>query len=310
MKLETALRKYKAQLTVNEGKAARTIQGYSHDLSEYVQWMQKQGITDSEDITAVLIERFLHEQEMVKKASSCSRMAASIRSFHQFLSFLYDENDPSQNIQVHASKNHLPVYATQEEVNRIMETFDDHVPLQLLEHAVLEMIYSCGLRVSEAVNLTLYRVDLDTGILRVLGKGNKERIVPIAHGSIPILRNYLATVRPLFVKDRADWFFLMPNGKKIHTEYVEALMRRKCEELDIHKHLTPHKLRHSYATHLLANGADLRAIQEMLGHSDISTTQIYTHVADQQMLKEYEQFHPGEGEKPLDLNLGDDKKKK
>lgn len=299
MKIEEALRRYQTEITVNEGKSPRTIKAYMQDLKEYSSFLAQRGITDTEDIRYEEIEAFMRREKRSKASSSAARMTASIRSFHQYIEFMFEETDPSLNLEVHRGVKSLPVYATVEEINRLMESFDDSDPAQMLGHAVLEMIYACGLRVSEAVTLTTNRVNLETGFVRVLGKGNKERIVPIAHGSIAVLKRYRDLVRPVYLKKKTNLFFINRFGRKVTRESVEKLLREKCEELGFRKHLTPHKLRHSYATHLLQGGADLRSIQEMLGHSDISTTEIYTHVADRALFENYDRFHPEQDDRGL-----------
>lgn len=297
MKLNDALKRYLTELTVNEGKSPRTVQSYESDLKQYLSFLEEEGIKDTKKISGELVEGFIIEQSMSKKGTSLSRMAASIRSFHQFLNYLYDEDDPSLNLEVHRGVKSLPVFATVNQIERLMGSFDDSDPEQLFQHALLEMIYCCGMRVSEATSITVNRVDLDSGFVRILGKGNKERIVPIPRGSIPLLEKYLHFVRSVYLKKNTNLFFINRFGRKVTREYVEKLLRDKCLELDFHEHITPHKLRHSYATHLLQGGADLRAIQEMLGHSDIKTTEIYTHVANRQMFDAYAKFHPGGNDK-------------
>ena len=293
MKLTDALKRYLTELTVNEGKSVRTVKSYESDLKQYISFLEAEGIKDTKKISGELVEGFIIEQSLSKKGTSLSRMAASIRSFHQYLSYLYDEKDPSLNIEVHRGVKSLPVFASVDEINALMASFDDSNPEQLFQHALLELIYSCGMRVSEATSITVNRVDLETGMVRILGKGNKERIVPIPRGSIPVLERYLHLVRPVYLKKNTNLFFLNRFGRKVTRESVEKLLREKCAELGFQEHITPHKLRHSYATHLLQGGADLRAIQEMLGHSDIKTTEIYTHVANRQMFESYTRFHPG-----------------
>ena len=298
MRLDDALKRYVAEITVNEGKSPRTIASYKSDLSQYISFLLDEGIKDTKKVTGDMIEDFMIDQSMEKKGTSLSRMAASIRSFHQYLTYLYDEKDPSLNLEVHRGVKSLPVFATVEMINRLMASFDDGNPEQLFQHALLELIYSCGMRVSEAVSITVNRVDLESGFVRILGKGNKERIVPIPAGSVPVIERYYHLVRPVFLKKNTQLFFINRFGRNVTREYVEKLLRDKCIELGFKEHITPHKLRHSYATHLLQGGADLRAIQEMLGHSDIKTTEIYTHVANRQMFDSYARFHPG--------NLDDD----
>ena len=293
MKLEKALEQYLTHIQINEGLSLRTVKSYQSDLNQYFSYLKEEGITDTKKISDQVIEDYLIESRKKKSATSISRLAASIRSFHHYLSFMYDENDPSLNIEVHRGEKKLPIFCTVEEINRLMSSFDDSIPKEALDHAILELIYACGLRVSEAVSLTINRVDLETGLVRVLGKGNKERVVPIATGSIPTIKHYLLVVRPLYLKRKSNLFFINRFGKKVTTRYVETMLKLKCDEVGIKKHITPHKLRHSYATHLLQGGADLRSIQEMLGHSDIQTTEIYTHVQNKHVFESYEKFHPG-----------------
>ncbi len=293
MDLDKALKQYTTQIRLTEGKSPRTVSSYTEDLKQYFSYCRDQGVTDTEEISDRLVEDFILKERETKEESSVIRMAASIRSFHHFLAFLYDEEDPSLNLLVHKGQKKLPVFCTVDEVNRLMNSFDDKDPNQLLDHALLEIIYSCGLRVSEACSLTMNRVDLDSGKLRVLGKGDKERIVPIASGSIPVLKEYRDIIRPVWLKQKTNLFFINRFGRKITSKHVEVLMQEKCTELGFKKHITPHKLRHSYATHMLQGGADLRSIQEMLGHSDIQTTEIYTHVQNRQLFESYDKYHPG-----------------
>ena len=300
MKLDLAYKKYMSWLTVNEGKSPNTIDNYGRDLRGYLAWLQQEKITDTAAISGQLIEQYLQSQKDVKAVRSIAREAAAIRSFHHYLAFVYDAKDPSVNIEVRHSEDDLPVYATRAEMDRLLSSFTNANPKEILDHALLEFIYACGLRVSEAVNLTLNRMNLEEGMVRVLGKGNKERLVPVPKGSVPVLKRYLEIVRPLFVKKPMAQFFVNSCGRPVTVRYVELLVREKCEEAGIDKHLTPHKLRHSYATHLLQGGADLRSIQELLGHADIGTTEIYTHVADKQLVDSYQKFNPVASHPTLD----------
>lgn len=293
MNCEDALKQYLAYITVNEGLSVRTVNSYREDLKQYLSYLDEQNITDTKDIAYPLIAAYMEIQRKQKEASSIARMAASVRSFHRYLAFMHDENDPAVSLEVHRGQKSLPVFCTREETERLMAVFDDSDPRQMLDHTVLELIYTCGLRVSEAVSLTMNRVDLETGSIRVLGKGNKERIVPIASGSLPLLKSYVSTIRPLYLKGKTNLFLINRFGRKITARYVEEMLHRACLAAGIDKHITPHKLRHSYATHLLQGGADLRSIQEMLGHSDIQTTEIYTHVQNRMVFDSYEKYHPG-----------------
>ena len=188
MELLEAYQEYTTDITINKGMSQRTISSYCNDLKQYIAWLQKHDVTDTDDIESTHIEDFLHEESGVKESTSISRMAASIRSFHSFLQYRNDAENPAEYVEVHHGEKKLPVFATPEEIDRLMGTFDDEVPDDVLHHAILEMIYSCGLRVSEAVSLTINRVNLETGFVRVLGKGSKERLVPIPDGAMDILK--------------------------------------------------------------------------------------------------------------------------
>ena len=292
MKIHDAFAEYFTNIKINEGKSKRTVSSYENDLKQYSQFLDEQGITNTKKIQPELIEEFISNQSEYKASTSLARMTAAIRSFHQFVTMMHDEVDPSLNLQVHKGPKTLPVYCTVDEIKLLMQSFDDTNIQDNLDHTLLETIYSCGLRVSEVCNLTINRVDLDTGKIRVLGKGDKERIVPIPKGSIPLLKQYVSITRVNLVQKKTNMFFINRFGRKITSKYVELLLQRKCVELSFKKHITPHKLRHSYATHMLQGGADLRSIQEILGHSNIQTTEIYTHVQNKQLFDAYSKFNP------------------
>ncbi|NLH63048.1 MAG: tyrosine-type recombinase/integrase [Erysipelotrichaceae bacterium] len=301
MELDAALKEYAVHIQINQGKSQRTVASYLQDLKQYAAYLKKHDIHDTKDISYSLIEHFIAAQSAEKSSSSIVRMAASIRSFHQDLAFMYNEKDPSLNLEVHKHSEALPIYCTIDEINMLMSSFDDTDPNQYLDHTILETIYGCGLRVSEVVSLTLSRVDLDSGKIRVLGKGDKERIVPIPQGSIPLLKYWRDTVRPIFLKNRSPLFFINRFSRPITPRHVELVLKNKDVELGFKKHITPHKLRHSYATHMLQGGADLRTIQEILGHANIQTTEIYTHIQNQEMFHSYQKYHPGESLQKLEI---------
>lgn len=296
MKLNNAYKEYKIYITINEGKATKTIKAYLSDINAYINYLQDIKIKNIEDIKFLHILDYINNIKEEYTINTITRKSISIRSFHQFLAFKYDLNDPSINLTVHAATKSLPIFLSVAEVNRIMNYFDDSLE-GILNHSLLEIIYACGLRVSEVCNLTVSQVDLDTGIVKVLGKGNKERIVPIPKKSISLLKKYYEIVRCVYNKNKHNYFFINKKGNKIRSEYIENMLKYVVEQLGLDTNITPHKLRHSYATHLLANGSDLRSIQELLGHSDISTTQIYTHVESNRMIENYKKFHPKERKK-------------
>ena len=301
MNLEKCYKAYRQQLTLNDQKADKTCEAYLRDIRGYLVFLEEEEIKDSEDITYELITGYLLDESLVKKSSSLARLAASIRSFHQFIAFRYDEKDPSLNVEVRKSEKQLPIFCTQDEIDKLMGSFDDTKNEDLLKHAVLELLYGCGLRISEACSLTVNQVLLKDRLIRVLGKGNKERVVPIPVHTAEVLEHYYVVTRPVYLKQPINNFFINRLGRKCTPQSVEKWLADKNIELNFHKHITPHKLRHSYATHMLEGGADLRVIQELLGHANIQTTEVYTHVQKKQLFKTYEKFNPGERLETLEI---------
>lgn len=300
MKIDNAYKEYIMEISIRNPKANKTISSYTHDIDDYINFISSNGIENIENIKYSIIESYVVFLRKKINANSVARKCSAIRGFHEFLSFKYDCLNPSLNLEVSKQRKMLPIYCTVEEINQIMNTFNDEIPKDIFNHALLEIIYACGLRVSECVQLSIAQVDLQTKIVRVLGKGNKERIVPLPDASIPILIKYVDTVRPLWIKKNSKLFFLNHLGNHVTTEYVEIMLKYICNLAGIKKDITPHKLRHSFATHLLQGKADLRSIQELLGHSNIATTEIYTHVQNQRLLDSYSSFHPGNLEGDLD----------
>ncbi|MBR2809076.1 MAG: tyrosine recombinase [Erysipelotrichaceae bacterium] len=292
MKLNSAIKEYLINIEVNEAKAKRTVVSYTHDLEGYRDYLEADGIDEVEEIDYQDISDYIDYKGIELSQTSLNRLKTSIRNFHKYLSFKYGINNPSLNLEVHKTGRRLPVYFTVDEVNELMNVFDDNDPKQLLDHAILEAIYSLGLRVSECCDLKIYNVDLTANVARILGKGNKIRIVPIPKRASDLLKRYLSDSRNLYSNNRIDNFFINKSGKAIYPKYVEKILNDATATTGISKKITPHKLRHSYATHLLENGADLRVIQELLGHSDIRTTEIYTHVENKRMRENYLSFHP------------------
>lgn len=292
MNIDAAINEYINSLEINEGKALNTVKSYRRDLTIYYSFLKNNEIIDIRKITPIIVNDFLAFASKKYSTTSLNRLKTSIKSFHQYLNFKYNLKDPSVNIEVHKAAKRLPIFCTIEEIEKLMNTFDDSNNEDLYNHALLECIYGCGLRVSECCNLKISQVNIEDGLLKILGKGNKERIVPIPNRTIIILKNYLYNVRALWAKKSSNLFFINKYGRPAYPRYVETMLKSRKEMAKINKAITPHKLRHSYATHLLEGGADLRVIQELLGHSDISTTEIYTHIESQRLKDNYMSFHP------------------
>lgn len=284
-------------LIVEKGLANNTIVSYQRDLKSYQKYiMNVEKITSWNDIQRTQIIHFLaFLKDNGKSAKTLARHIASIRAFHQFL--LREkaaDQDPSVHIESPQMERSLPKVLSLEEVETLLDSpkLNDHYGYR--DKAMLELLYATGIRVSELINLDIGNVHLTMGFVRCIGKGNKERIIPIGRAAIEAIEQYLEKGRPHFVskKYRDDALFLNHHGKRMSRQGFWKILKKLTMEAGIQKELTPHTLRHSFATHLLENGADLRAVQEMLGHADISTTQIYTHVTKTRMKDVYKQFHP------------------
>ena len=298
MKTSEAIREYLFNIEVNDGKTKSTCDSYTRDLRIYLNYLKDNNIFNIEQIDDEVIRDFIVKCSSQYANSSLNRLKVSVRSFHNYLSFKYNILNPAISIQVSKSIKRLPVYCTHDEIDTIMKTFDDSIE-DMFKKAILETIYGCGLRVSECCNLKISQVNLKDGFIKVLGKGNKERVIPIPKKTLEIMNYYFNNIRGLWLKNSNANFYINKNSKNIYPRYVEKILEEAINKTSIKKNITPHKLRHSYATHLLEGGADLRSIQELLGHSDISTTEIYTHVESERMKKNYLKYHPLANERGL-----------
>jgi len=291
MKVDSCIKEYLFELQNNEGKADKTVDSYGRDLKIYEEFLNSKHINDVKKIDDQIIREYVVYLSKKYSNASLNRMKTSTRNFHRYLSFKYDIKDPTVNIQVTRNKKRLPIYCTEDEIEEILDTFDNSDEGIFLK-TIVETIYGLGLRVSECCDLRMSQVNLENGFIKVLGKGNKERVVPIPDRTLKAMKKYLSDVRPLWQKKKSDRFFINHLSKPIYPRYVEVKLKDAIISTGIDKHITPHKLRHSYATHLLEGGADLRSIQELLGHSDISTTEIYTHVESKRLKESYKSYHP------------------
>ncbi|WMT30700.1 site-specific tyrosine recombinase XerD [Bacillus aerius] len=283
-------------MTVERGLSENTIVSYKRDLQNYLSFlMTHEQLTDVKDVTRLHIIHYLKQLKDEGKSSKTSvRHLSSIRSFHQFL--LREKvttDDPSWNIESQKTERKLPKVLSLDEVEKLLDTPKQQTPFDYRDKAMLELLYATGIRVSEMLDLTFADVHLTMGFIRCFGKGRKERIVPIGEAAASAIEVYIDKGRnKLLKKQSADALFLNHHGKKMSRQGFWKNLKKRAIEAGIQKELTPHTLRHSFATHLLENGADLRAVQEMLGHADISTTQIYTHVTKTRLKDVYHKFHP------------------
>lgn len=289
------LEDFLAYLSVERGLAKNTIIAYRRDLKSYITYLRTQNIKDLNNTTrTTIVSYLLMMQKKGKASSSISRACAAIKSFYQFLfrERLIDE-DPTLNLDTPKLEHRLPKVLSVEEVKKLLSQANTSDPWGMRDRAMLELLYATGLRVSELISLTLDDVNLEMGFLRCFGKGSKERIVPIGSIAVNYLNTYINVDRKKILKDKdVRVLFVNRQGQGLTRQGFWKIIKKYAKRAGIQKPITPHTLRHSFATHLLENGADLRAVQEMLGHADISTTQIYTHITRSKIKEVYDKTHP------------------
>ncbi|QPA59860.1 site-specific tyrosine recombinase XerD [Lysinibacillus sphaericus] len=279
------------QLSVN------TLASYRRDLERYVNFLQNaEGMANFNHIERTTILRHLEQLRVQGKTSrTIARHISSIRSFHQFL--LREkraESDPTVHLEMPTIEQKLPNILSIEEIEALLTAPNRSKPQGIRDLAMLELLYGSGMRISELIALDLADIHLTMGFVRVFGKGGKERIIPLGKSALSAISTYLNNARGQLQGKypKTDAFFINQRGKRLTRQGCWKLMKEHALKAGIQHELTPHTLRHSFATHLVENGADLRAVQEMLGHADISTTQIYTHISKTRLSEVYKQFHP------------------
>ena len=296
MNLNNLKSEYNMYITMELGLSENTCYNYAHDVLEYCDYLinvRKKLFPD--EINVDDVRSYLASLKRKKiTSSSMSRKLSSIKSFHKFLTNnRYAKQNVAKLISNPKQEKKLPVVLTVEEVEKILSVFTLDNPLEIRNKAMIELTYSCGLRVSELINLKLKDIHLQMHIIDVFGKGSKERIVPIGDEAVSLIKNYLENVRPKYANSKSrDFLFLNREGMQMSRQMFFMIIRDKAKLAGINKPISPHKLRHSFATHLLERGLDLRLIQELLGHESISTTEIYTHINDARLKEIFTEAHP------------------
>ena len=282
-------------LAVEKGLSANTQEAYSRDLARYLDYLENQGRTAPASVTSGDIAVFLGRlKDQGIGSRSRARCLSAIRMFHKFLMIeSYADANPASIIEAPRTLHKLPGFLSSREVDALIAACAGTSNENIRDLAMLELLYATGLRVSELVGLKLREVNLDSGYLMTLGKGNKERLVPIGESACQRVTAYLEGVRCRFDPNRQNRFlFLSRLGDAMSRQAFWNIIKKRASLAGISKHISPHTLRHSFATHLLENGADLRSVQVMLGHADLSTTQIYTHVTRERLKRLHQQIHP------------------
>ena len=274
------------------GASKNTLSAYRSDLKIFSQWLNETSLIE---VNKKLIQDyFLYRQSTHISSSTQSRVLTCLHSFYQFL---LDNNlintDPTEQLSYPKLEKKLPVFLNIQEVEKLLEAPNISSLFGQRDRAMLELLYSCGLRVSELINLSYHNINIKEEFIRIHGKGNKERILPMGEIAIDYLTAYELNSRPILLKnDQSDSYFLSNRGKAMSRQNFFYIIKAYATQAGIDKPLSPHSLRHAFATHLVQKGADLRSVQLMLGHSDISSTQLYTHIQNAQLKAQHEKHHP------------------
>lgn len=290
----SALRQFFGHLSVERALSTNTLAAYRRDLKKYVTHLENRGVNQLEKITEEDVESLPESLETMAPAS-VARCVVAVRTFHKFL---YDEGilekNPATFAHPPSTPQRLPKALSIEEIQALLDAKSADDPISLRDRALLEILYGTGARISEAVNLTADDIDTESGFIRYFGKGRKERIVPLGSYAVTALEAYIVRARPVLAAKGSGTsvLFLNKRGRPLSRQSAWGIIQEASEIAGLGKKVSPHSLRHSFATHLLQGGADVRIVQEMLGHSSVTTTQIYTRVTRDTMREVYATAHP------------------
>lgn len=296
MKWQHAIKDYQLFLKIERGLSKNSIDSYTRDINKLIKFLENSEITISPlNIELELIQKFVYSIAKEVKPTTQARVVSGLRNFFDYLVFEdYRIDNPTGLIETPKIGRKLPDTLSFEEVDRLINAIDLSHPQGERNRTILETIYSCGLRVSELINIKISDLFFDEGFIRVLGKGNKERFAPINYETQILINNYIKQIRPIIEiqKGFEDNVFLNRRGKILTRQMIFTIIKNLAISIDLKKKIGPHTLRHSFATHLLEGGADLRAIQQMLGHESITTTEIYVHLDRTYLKNVVERYHP------------------
>lgn len=281
------LENYRNYLKYERAYSDNTVGAYMNDLNKYEEFLKKDILeSDTEDL-----EKYL---KYIKNSESTT-VAHKITSIKSYFNYNIKRGivsvNPADKVSRPKLTKHLPEYLTEEEVGKLLDV-EVKSPYDYRNKTILELLYSSGIRISELVNIKTPNYDSEECLIRIMGKGSKERIVPLGDYAVNIMNDYMNNYRPLINKKHTDYVFINNRGDKISRQFIFKVIKKEALKKGIKKDISPHTLRHTFATHLLKNGADLRIIQELLGHENISTTQIYTHVTNNKLKSDYETYFP------------------
>ncbi|MFT4576427.1 MAG: integrase/recombinase XerD [Polaribacter sp.] len=296
MKWQNALNDYQLFLRIERGLSKNSIDSYTRDVKKLLGYLENHDISVSPiKIDLEIIQGFIYEIAKTVKPTTQSRIISGLRNFFDYLIFEdYRENNPTELIEIPKTGRKLPDTLSFSEINELINAIDLSFPQGERNRTIIETIYSCGLRVSELTHLKLSDLFFDEGFIRVLGKGNKERFAPINYNTQKYINFYIKDIRSHINPQKGfeDTLFLNRRGKTLSRQMIFMIIKELAIKIDLNKKIGPHTLRHSFATHLLEGGADLRAIQQMLGHESITTTEIYVHLDKTYLKNVVEKYHP------------------
>jgi len=292
-KISTYITLFMEYLSVERLLAKNSLKAYQSDLRDYEDYLKTKKITNLAKVDTTLIHNFLLMLKKKKLASaSIARHLVSIKIFHRFLvRERYLKIDITTTLDSPKTWKKLPEFLSLKEVEKMLKATEGRSKTKMRDRAILELFYATGMRVSELANLKLSGINFNSGILKCTGKGDKERIIPLGQYARDVVQIYIRNIREK-IKTKSSELFLNKQGKKFTRQAFWGIIKKYTKAANISKSITPHTMRHSFATHLLEGGADLRIVQELLGHADISTTQIYTHVSKDRLKGIHKEFHP------------------
>mgnify|MGYP003626979646 CR=1 FL=1 len=296
MKWQNAIRDYQLYLKIERGLSQNTVESYSRDLDKLTLFLQENDIEETPiSIDKTIVQQFIYEVAKKVNPRSQARIISGLRSFFDYLVFEdYRETNPTDLLEAPKIGRKLPDTLSEEEINELISAVDLSHSQGERNRTILETMYSCGLRVSELVSLKLSDLFFEEGFIKVTGKGNKERFVPIHYNAQKYITIYISEIRSHLKPSKGfeDTLFLNRRGKGLTRQMIFTILKDLSVKINLNKKISPHTLRHSFATHLLKNGADLRAIQQMLGHESITTTEIYVHLDTSYLKEVVETYHP------------------
>ncbi len=303
--MEELLEQFLVYIELSKSGSNATNEAYHRDIERFISYIKAQGINDFSKVDKQLIFKYITALRSGKitdvkiSNTTYSRNLSALRSFFKYLQKIHQvEDNPFKQFKNPKSDKKLPEFLTYDEIDKMLNCLDENDPLQLRDKAIISLLYACGLRLAEVASLKIEDIDFNERYVRIVGKGNKERLVPFYEECGDILKQYLTNARNLWVKDDLQHVFLNQRGKMLSNRYIQIIVENTGIKAGLNKKVHPHMIRHSFATHLLDNGADLRIVQELLGHENLSTTQIYTHITIDKLKNVVQKAHP-RAKKPL-----------